>query len=111
MKKVIGAILALAVIILVAGLVVKYNSEKPAFENKSVVAKTIADKLKTKIKTRPNVSCPTDLLAKVGTTIRCSASLPNDNQIYGVTVVVNSVKDNVPAFTFQVDALPEDAKK
>lgn len=51
-------------------------------------------------KQAPQVTCPGDLKAKVGTTMICT--LPVDTKVYEVTLKVTSVEGNVTKFDITV---------
>jgi len=69
------------------------------------VEKQIADQLAAKAGERPtSVSCPGNLKAKEGTTMRCT--LVASGGKYGLTVTVTSVKDNTVNFDIKVDDKP-----
>jgi len=52
------------------------------------------------------VSCPDDLEAEVGATTRCTLSVGDDGDEYGVTVTVTSVKGDTANFDVEVDEEP-----
>jgi hypothetical protein len=51
---------------------------------------------------KPDVTCPNDLAAKVGTTTRCTLTAGDDSTL-GVTVKVTSVDGDQINFDYQVD--------
>ncbi|WLW51826.1 DUF4333 domain-containing protein [Streptomyces sp. YU58] len=59
---------------------------------------------------KPDVTCPDDLAAKVGTTTRCTLTA-GDNSTLGVTVKVTSVDGDQINFDFQVDETASPAPK
>ena len=69
------------------------------------VEKQIADQLAAKAGERPtSVSCPDNLKAKKGTTMRCTLAASSGR--YGLRVTVTSVKDNTVNFDIKVDDKP-----
>ncbi|MHB8681560.1 MAG: DUF4333 domain-containing protein [Acidimicrobiales bacterium] len=54
----------------------------------------------------PNISCPGDLTAKVGTTMQCVLTAQGSTVRYGVTVTVNSVSNGTAHFSAQVGKQP-----
>ena len=72
---------------------------------KADVEKQIADQLAANVGQRPtSVTCPDNLKAKVGTTMRCT--LDSSGTKYGLTVTVTSIKDNTVNFNIKVDEKP-----
>ncbi|GGW54093.1 hypothetical protein GCM10010503_34160 [Streptomyces lucensis JCM 4490] len=64
---------------------------------------TLAEKLAaTTGQPKPDVSCPEDLVGKVGTTTRCTLTA-GDGGSLGVTVTVTSVEDDRINFDFKAD--------
>ena len=70
------------------------------------VAEKAEDALEGQIGTRPEISCPDDLQAEVGTTTRCTLTAEGDPTEFGVTVTVTSVEDDTVNFDVQVDDAP-----
>ncbi|MET7690772.1 DUF4333 domain-containing protein [Streptomyces sp. NPDC005483] len=52
---------------------------------------------------KPNISCPGDVVGKVGNTTRCKLTA-NDGSTLGVTVTVTSVDGDQINFDFEADA-------
>jgi hypothetical protein len=74
--------------------------------DKSEVANQISNQLSQQVGHNPaSVSCPRDLVATMGATLRCNAT--DAGQTYGVTVTVTNVDaaGNV-GFDFKVDSQP-----
>jgi hypothetical protein len=75
------------------------------------LATLLAEKLAaTTGRPKPEVACPEDLAAKVGTTTRCTLTAGDDSTL-GVTVKVTSVDGDQINFDFQVDETPSPAPK
>jgi hypothetical protein len=55
---------------------------------------------------RPDITCPTGLAAKVGAHTRCTLTAGRDPTKYGVTVTVTSVDGVTPDLKVQVDEKP-----
>lgn len=73
---------------------------------KADVEKQVADQLQAKVGQKPkSVSCPGNLEATQGKTMRCSL-VDNTGAKYGVTVTVTSIKDNTVNFDIKVDDKP-----
>lgn len=71
----------------------------------SDAAQQIADALEGKTGQRPDeVSCPEDLEAEIGASIRCALS--DGDETYGVTISVTDVTDGVATFDIVVDPEP-----
>ncbi|MCU1670913.1 MAG: hypothetical protein JWP40_3840 [Blastococcus sp.] len=70
------------------------------------VATGAENALEKQVGTRPTVSCPNDLDARVGATTRCTLTAGSDPTKYGVTVTVTSVKDANATFDVKVDTKP-----
>ncbi|MEU9098927.1 DUF4333 domain-containing protein [Streptomyces sp. NPDC048361] len=67
------------------------------------VADTVAEKLAaTTGQPKPHVTCPEDLVGKVGTTSRCTLTA-DDGSTLGVTVKVTSVADDQVNFDIKAD--------
>ena len=71
------------------------------------VATAAEQALEKQVGTRPNISCPHDLEAKVGATTRCTLTADGLDGTYGVTVRVRSVQGGKANFDVTVDAQPE----
>jgi hypothetical protein len=73
---------------------------------KAEVEKLSSEQLAAKTGQTPkSVTCPGDLKAAVGTTMRCSLTTSDDRE-FGFAVKVTSVKDNVAHFDIRVDDKP-----
>jgi hypothetical protein len=70
------------------------------------VAKGAEDALEAEVGARPDVSCPDDLPAEVGAKTRCTLSVGDDPEKYGVTVTVTSVEGKTAHFDVEVDEEP-----
>ncbi|MFF7069370.1 DUF4333 domain-containing protein [Streptomyces pseudovenezuelae] len=67
------------------------------------VSSLVAQKLaSTTGKPKPDISCPKDLVGKVGTTMRCELTA-SDGSTLGVTVTVTSVDGDRINFDFEAD--------
>ncbi|HEY7483269.1 MAG TPA: DUF4333 domain-containing protein [Streptosporangiaceae bacterium] len=97
----IGLPVALACgVVLVAGC--SFSTGDKAVD-KSKVEQQISDLLTAKVGQHPkSISCPGDLTAKQGTTMRCQLEA-NDGSKIGLTVTVTSAKDNDVKFDVKVD--------
>lgn len=73
----------------------------------STVAKAAEDALEQQVGTRPDITCPHDLAAKVGATTRCRLTAEGLDGTYGVTVKVRSLDSGKAHFDVQVDDKPE----
>ena len=71
------------------------------------VASRAEDALEKKVGVRPDISCPKDLVAKVGATEDCTLTAGGDPTEYGVTVTVTSVDDGDTKFDVEVDSRPK----
>jgi hypothetical protein len=90
---------------LLAGCSASVNGEKsePKMSAKKV-ATLVSEKLaSTTGRPKPDISCPEDLVGKVGTTMRCKLTA-NDGSTLGVTVKVTSVDGDQINFDFEADA-------
>ncbi|WP_406495825.1 DUF4333 domain-containing protein [Streptomyces sp. NBC_01604] len=68
------------------------------------LATTLAEKLAaTTGQPKPDITCPEDLVGKVGTTTRCTLTA-DDGSTLGVTVKVTSVDENQINFDFEADS-------
>ena len=76
----------------------------------AVAAEDVAEQaevaLEERIGTRPEISCPDDLEAEVGTETRCTLTAGGDPTEFGVTITVTSVEDENVAFDVEVDQEP-----
>ena len=72
----------------------------------ATVAKAAEDALEQQVGTRPDVTCPHDLTAKVGATTRCTLTAQGLDGTYGVTVTVRSVQSGKAHFEVKVDDQP-----
>lgn len=73
----------------------------------ATVATAAEDALEQQVGTRPDVSCPHDLSAKVGATTRCTLTAQGVDGTYGITVTVRSVQDGKAHFDVKVDDQPQ----
>lgn len=84
-----------------SGSVTIGNSEPELSSDK--LATTVAEKLAaTTNQPKPDVTCPEDLVGKVGTTTRCTLTA-GDGSTLGVTVTVTSVEDEKINFDIKAD--------
>jgi Domain of unknown function (DUF4333) len=72
------------------------------------VAEKAEDALEEQIGARPEISCPDDLEAEVGTEMRCTLTAGGDPTEFGVTITVTSVEDENVNFDVEVDDAPAD---
>lgn len=95
---------AVAVGALLSGCSASVKVEKPeAKMSAEKVADLTAEKLAATYKQpKPDVTCPEDLAAKVGTTSRCTLTAEDGSSV-GVTVKVTSVEGTKMNFDIQVD--------
>jgi hypothetical protein len=70
------------------------------------VATAVADAVEPRIGSRPDVSCPDDVPAEVGTRTRCTLTGADLGGRYGVTVTVATVDDGKVSFDVEVDTEP-----
>ncbi|KUM76243.1 DUF4333 domain-containing protein [Streptomyces curacoi] len=71
--------------------------------SKDEVANTVAEKLAAQTgQPKPDVTCPEDLVGKVGTSLRCKRSA-SDGTSLGVTVRVTSVDGNAIKYDIKAD--------
>ncbi len=74
------------------------------------VAGLVAQKLaSTTGRPEPDISCPKDLVGKVGTTMRCKLTA-SDGSTLGVTITVTSVDGKRINFGFEADAKASPAR-
>ena len=84
-----------------AALLVGCSSE--AKLAKDEVANSVAEKLAAQTgQPKPDVTCPEDLVGKVGTSLRCRLTA-TDGTSFGVTVKVTSVDGGTIKYGIQVD--------
>ncbi|GHG90111.1 DUF4333 domain-containing protein [Streptomyces lanatus] len=70
---------------------------------KDEVADTVAEKLAAQTgQPKPDVTCPEDLVGKVGTSLRCKLTA-SDGTSLGVTVKVTSVDGNKISYDIKAD--------
>lgn len=95
---------AVAVGVLLAGCSASVsvgNSEPKLSADK--LATTVSEKLAAAMdRPEPDITCPEDLLGKVGTTTRCTLTA-DDGATLGVTVTVSSVDGSHINFDIKVD--------
>lgn len=96
----VSVVSAACAVVLAAGC-----SSGPGAVDRHDVEKKIAGFLEPKTGQRPGVTCPDDLEATVGTTMRCTLAFDDGTRI-GVTVKVLSVKGKHVGYHFQVDKKP-----
>ncbi|MGW4289203.1 DUF4333 domain-containing protein [Streptomyces sp. NPDC004673] len=78
------------------------TSEEPKISS-GKLADTVAERLAAQTgQPKPDVSCPEDLVGKVGTKTRCVLTA-SDKSTVGVTVTVTSVKDSQIGFGIKAD--------
>lgn len=75
--------------------------------SRTSVATGAEDALEKLVGSRPDVTCPKDLDAKVGARTRCTLTAGSDPRKYGVTVTVTSVEGTHAKFDVQVDKQPQ----
>ena len=73
----------------------------------ATVAKAAEDALEQQVGTRPDVSCPHDLSARIGATTRCTLTAEGLDGTFGITVTVRSVQNGTAHFDVKVDDQPE----
>lgn len=74
--------------------------------SKAEVEKQISAQLASSVGQQPkSVTCPGDLKAKVGTTMRCTLVTPQGTN-YGLTTTVTSVNGSDAKFSIKVDDHP-----
>jgi hypothetical protein len=71
------------------------------------VATRAEDSLEEQAGTRPDITCPDELPAEVGSEMRCTLTVDGDPAEYGVTVTVTSVEGDTANFDVQVDEQPQ----
>jgi Domain of unknown function (DUF4333) len=72
----------------------------------ATVADGAEDALEAEVGARPDVSCPEDLEAEVRAETRCTLSVGDDPDQYGVTVAVTSIDGDTADLDVQVDDEP-----
>jgi hypothetical protein len=72
----------------------------------ATVATAAEDALQQQVGTRPEITCPHDLAAKVGATTRCTLTAQGLDGTYGVTVTVRSLTSGKAHFDVKVDDQP-----
>ncbi|MFJ4003288.1 DUF4333 domain-containing protein [Streptomyces sp. NPDC090023] len=97
---------AIAVSALLTGCSASVHAEKTSDEPKissGKLADTVAERLAAQTgQPKPDVSCPEDLVGKVGTKTRCVLTA-SDKSTVGITVTVTSVKDSQISFGIKAD--------
>ncbi|KIZ15347.1 DUF4333 domain-containing protein [Streptomyces natalensis] len=74
------------------------------------LATTVAEKLAAATgRQKPHITCPEDLVGKVGTTTRCKLSA-DDGSTLGVSVTVTSVNGSTINFNVKADATASPAQ-
>lgn len=77
--------------------------------SKGKLANLVAEKLAaTTGQPKPNITCPEDIVGKVGNTTRCTLTA-DDGSTLGVTVKVSSVNGNNISFDIKADNTPSPA--
>ena len=102
-----AAFVSLALSPLVVGLAVCSTAiAQIVTVDKETVASAVSDQLAQKVGRPPDsVTCPEDLQGVVGAELRCE--LVADNDTYGLTVTVTSVKGTTVNFDIAVDDQPK----
>lgn len=86
-----------------AGALLVGCSSEEAKLPKDKVANTVAEKLAAQTgQPKPDVTCPKDLVGKVGTTMRCKLTA-SDGSSLGVTVKVTSVDGDDIKYDIKAD--------
>ena len=70
------------------------------------VATKAEEALEAEVGSRPEISCPEDLEAKVGAETRCILTAVDDPTEYGVTITVTAVDGSDAEFDIAVDDEP-----
>ena len=70
------------------------------------VSTTVADQLEEQAGSRPNVDCPEEIPAEVGSEVRCTLSVDGEPDEYGVTVTITSVEGDTAEYEAEVDSEP-----
>ena len=72
-----------------------------------ITAASVADgaeqALEEQLGLRPEVTCPDDVEATVGATVRCTATPPEDATEFGVTVTVTEIDGEEAVYSVTVD--------
>ena len=71
------------------------------------VATAAEQALEQQVGSRPDITCPHDLEAKVGASTRCTLTADGLDGTYGVTVRVRSVQGGKATFDVRVDEQPQ----
>ena len=71
------------------------------------VAKSAEDALEKQVGSRPDITCPKDVEAKVGNETRCTLTAKGLDGTYGVTVRIKSVEGTTANFDVLVDSKPQ----
>jgi hypothetical protein len=74
--------------------------------SKADLATAAENLLEKQVGQRPDVTCPDDLEAEVGATMRCTLTAEGLDGRYGVTVTVTKVDGDQARFDVQVDTEP-----
>ncbi|WP_330354492.1 DUF4333 domain-containing protein [Streptomyces chartreusis] len=95
---------AVAASALLVGCSASVTVDKPTLKmSADKLATMLADKLAaTTGQPKPHITCPEDLVGKVGTTTRCKLTA-DDGSTLGVTVTVSSVDGDQINFDFEAD--------
>ena len=72
------------------------------------VADDVATLLEDQVGVRPEIACPDELPVEVGAQMRCTLTAGEDPTEYGVTVTVEAVDGDKPAYSVEVDQEPLD---
>ncbi|ARF76043.1 DUF4333 domain-containing protein [Kitasatospora albolonga] len=97
----LSAVAAGALLVGCSGSVSIGNTEPKLSSDK--LATTVSEKLAaTTNQPKPDITCPEDLVGKVGTTTRCTLTA-DDGSTLGVTVTVTSVEDERINFDIKAD--------
>ncbi|MGW1293893.1 DUF4333 domain-containing protein [Streptomyces sp. NPDC002533] len=103
----LSAVAGSALLVGCSGSVSIGNSEPKLSSDK--LATTVSEKLAaTTNQPAPDITCPEDLVGKVGTTTRCTLTA-KDGSTLGVSVKVTSVEDNKINFDIKADDTPTPA--
>lgn len=94
---------AVAASVLLVGCSASVNIGSTARMSSDKLATILAEKLAaTTGQPKPHITCPEDLVGKVGTTTRCKLTA-DDGSTLGVTVKVSSVEGDQINFDFKAD--------
>lgn len=95
-----------ALVCAVACAVLLVGCSSPKTVSSADAAQQISDVLEDKTGQRPDdVTCPEDLEAELGATMRCE--LTDGEATYGVTITITDVTDGAATFDIQVDSEPQ----